>query len=119
VQRDVSENTGKPKLSFSPSGLGREVEYHRIPEPVPDPEAPGGIKRVPSDPLKGRITRVAELSVIQDHLERKLDSMSEMGEMLSLRLQMAMDRLSKLMSTLSSILKKQSDATQSMTGNLK
>jgi hypothetical protein len=49
----------------------------------------------------------------------KLDSMSEMGEMESLRLQMAMDRLSKLMSTLSNLLKKTSDTAQSITQNLK
>jgi putative addiction module CopG family antidote len=48
-----------------------------------------------------------------------LDSLSEMGEMDSLRLQMAMDRLSKLMSTLSNILKKTSDTAASITQNIK
>lgn len=49
----------------------------------------------------------------------RLDSLSEMGEMESLRLQMAMDRQSKMMSTLSNILKKISDTAQSITQNLK
>lgn len=49
----------------------------------------------------------------------KLDSLSEMGEMESLRLQMAMDRLSKMMSTLSNMLKKQSDTASSIAQNLK
>ncbi len=48
-----------------------------------------------------------------------LDSLSEMGEMDSLQLQMAMDRLSKLMSTLSNILKKTSDTASSITQNIK
>jgi hypothetical protein len=48
-----------------------------------------------------------------------LDAMSELGETESLRLQMAMDRLSKMMTTLSNILKKMSDTAESITGNLK
>jgi hypothetical protein len=42
-----------------------------------------------------------------------------MGEMESLRLQMAMDRLSKLMSTLSNVLKKTSDTSSTIVQNLK
>jgi hypothetical protein len=52
-------------------------------------------------------------------MKNDLDSMSELGETESLRLQMAMDRLSKLMSTLSNILKKISDTTDSIAANLK
>jgi hypothetical protein len=51
--------------------------------------------------------------------KRRLDSMSEMGEMESLRLQMAMDRLSKLMSTLSNLLKKASETATGITQNIK
>ena len=55
-----------------------------------------------------------------DNLKKlKLDSMSEMGEMESLRLQMAMDRLSKMMSTLSNLLKKISDTSSEITQNIK
>jgi hypothetical protein len=56
---------------------------------------------------------------LQEAIKKDLDSMSEMGEMESLRLQMAMDRLSKMMSTLSNILKKISDTAESITQNLK
>lgn len=45
--------------------------------------------------------------------------MSETGEMESLRLQMAMDRMSKMMSTLSNLLKKISDTASAITQNLK
>jgi hypothetical protein len=57
----------------------------------------------------------SELAAVKD----ELDSMSEMGEMESLRLQMAMDRMSKLMSTLSNVLKKISDTAQGITQNIK
>ena len=52
-------------------------------------------------------------------LVNQMDNMSEMGETESLRLQMAMDRLSKMMSTLSNILKKISDTAQGITQNIK
>jgi len=52
-------------------------------------------------------------------LRSGLDSMSELGETESLRLQMAMDRLSKLMTTLSNVMKKISDTAESITQNLK
>ena len=52
-------------------------------------------------------------------VKNKLDSMSEMGEMESLRLQMAMDRISKMMSTLSNLLKKISDTASAITQNIK
>jgi len=60
-----------------------------------------------------------EMDVLATSLKDELNSMSEMGEMESLRLQMAMDRLSKLMSTISNLLKKASDTQNSITQNLK
>jgi hypothetical protein len=54
-----------------------------------------------------------------DKAKGDLDSMSEMGEMESLRLQMAMDRMSKMMSTLSNVMKQVSDTERAITGNLK
>jgi len=55
----------------------------------------------------------------RQQLKQELDSLSELGEMEALRLQMAMDRMSKLMSTLSNLLKKMSDTAASITQNLK
>ena len=63
-----------------------------------------------------------ELAATKDELARlkkDLDSMSEMGEMESLRLQTAMDGLSKMMSTLSNVLKKMSDTASDITKNIK
>ena len=48
-----------------------------------------------------------------------IDALGELGEIESLRLQIQMDRLSKLMSTLSNILKKLSDTQRTIVQNLK
>lgn len=61
----------------------------------------------------------ADIDAIKDKLKSDLDSMSEMGEMESLRLQMAMDRMSKMMSTISNLLKKISNTTDDIVQNLK
>ena len=61
----------------------------------------------------------AELDKLLVEMNQKKDNMSEMGEMESLRLQMAMDRLSKMMSTLSNLMKKMSDTQSTITQNLK
>ena len=56
---------------------------------------------------------------LSDTIKDKLDSLGELGEMESLRLQMAMDRLSKFMQTLANILKKMSDTESEIIENLK
>lgn len=69
--------------------------------------------------LISAVTVKAETSRIIDEISADIDSMSEMGEMESLRLQMAMDRMSKMMSTLSNILKKISCTASQITQNMK
>ena len=64
-----------------------------------------------------QLAEVAAFIISKTH--DKLDSLSEMGEMESLRLQMAMDRKSKMMTTLSNLLKKMSDTSSSITQNIK
>lgn len=54
-----------------------------------------------------------------DKAKNDLDSLSEMGEMESLRLQMAMDKMSKANSAASNVMKKYSDTSQSISQNLK
>jgi predicted nucleic acid-binding Zn-ribbon protein len=60
-----------------------------------------------------------DMDAAKETINNTSDSMSEMGEMESLRLQMAMDRLSKMMSTLSNLLKKISDTSSAITQNIK
>jgi hypothetical protein len=61
----------------------------------------------------------ANLRTLQGPLQQNLDSMNEMSEMTSLRLQMAMDRRSKFVETLSNIMKKLSDTSESIVQNMK
>lgn len=79
---------------------------------------PDTVKLVRTD-LRPKPVTKAELDSMVNKLKIELDSMSEMGEMESLRLQMAMDRMSKMMSTLSNILKKISKTADDITQNLK
>jgi putative addiction module CopG family antidote len=123
VGRDVAENPcyraeARP-LKFSSNGVGSEAAYHRLKLPHLDPDAEGGVRFVATDVHKGKIVDPCVLAALYDELKGKLDSMSETGEMESLRLPMAMDRMSKMMSTLSNLLKKQSDTAQSIIDNLK
>ena len=61
----------------------------------------------------------ADLDAMLELLRKQEGEVSEMGQMESLRLQMAMDRLSKIMSTLSNLLKKASETASGITSNLK
>jgi hypothetical protein len=69
-------------------------------------------------PKRGQPSK-RELDSAIDKAKADLDSLSEMGEMESLRLQMAMDRMSKSMQMLSNVLKKISDTSETITSNLK
>ena len=66
----------------------------------------------------GLVKRQSVNQSVED-AKTKLDSKNEMGETESLRLQMAMDRLSKLEATLSNLLKKASDTQSNIVNNLK
>jgi hypothetical protein len=63
--------------------------------------------------------RKAELDAATDELKAALDSMNELSEQQSLRLQMAMDRVSKAQETLSNLLKKLNDTEKSIIQNIK
>jgi len=74
----------------------------------------------PATVLRGSARQSTDdLRPFKDTIKDKLDSLSEMGEMESLRLQMAMDRMSKMMEALSNVLKKIDGTASGMVGNLK
>ena len=119
VKCDIANSTGQMRLEFGQNGMGSERAYHHVFIPVEDPCSESGIKLIETDLHKGRITDISILESIRDDLRDKLDSLSEMGEMESLRLQMIMDRRSKMIQTLSNIMKKISDTSQSIIQNIK
>jgi putative addiction module CopG family antidote len=96
-----------------------ERAYHQVLLRYLDPDGPGGLRMVKTDLHPGRIVRPRDLCVAVETVTSHLDGLSEMGEMESLRLQMAMERVSKTMSTLSNLLRKVSETSSAIVPNLK
>lgn len=65
------------------------------------------------------VNQLDQIALTLKSLGRGGDTLGDLTEAESLRLQMAMDRLSKMTETLSNILKKIDDTAQSITQNLK
>jgi hypothetical protein len=124
VGRDVAANAaqtvGRPRLNLK-DGMGSTSAYKHFQMPFPDPQSECGVGYYAVDlvPGKGPLTGLAQLKCIQAFLQGELDGMNGMSEMTSLRLQMAVDRRSKLMITLSNVMKKMSDTQESIVENLK
>lgn len=122
IGKDIAANDGQkkkhPPLDFS-QGMGNEAAYHHALMPVVNKDSKGEVDFIITELYNGHLDDISQLKAIQDNLKNDLDSMSEMGEMESLRLQMAMDRISKMMSTLSNILKKINDTAAAITQNMK
>jgi Spy/CpxP family protein refolding chaperone len=74
---------------------------------------------VPPLPPRNPGLTVSGLKSMLDDLKGKLDSMNEMSEMTSLRLQMTMDRRSKIIQTLSNIIKKIGTTQETIVQNIK
>ena len=69
--------------------------------------------RLPSDPTR------RDLVLVRAQMQADLDALSQESEITTMSSQMAYDRLSKLMSTLSNLLKKASRTAQGITQNIK
>ena len=123
VRRDVAANAHRSfddsDLSYPSGGMGGREGYVRAKVAVLDVADRSGFRLVTTNLAGPATLSRADLEATLDQFKSDLDSLSEMGEMMSLRLQMAMDRMSKLMSTLSNLLKKISDTAQSITQNMK
>jgi len=74
---------------------------------------------IPPLPARNSGLTVSGLKSLLDDLKGKLDGMNEMSEMTSLRLQMAMDRRSKFIETLSNIMKKVATTQETLVQNIK
>jgi hypothetical protein len=120
VNRDRLANEARhefhERLDYS-QGLGSKRAYHRVLLPMPDPEA--GLRWVPTDLAGGKLTCVEQFDCIVAELQSKLDSLSEMSEMTTLRLQMMLDRRSKFLEAVSNIMKKISALQAAVVQNLK
>ncbi len=122
VKRDAAANQPCPPAARTldlSHGLGSERAYHRVKLPVLAADAPGGVRFTPCDLWPRKLERVADLQAVVDDLTGRLDSLSELGELASLRLQQLLDRRAKLLETLSNLQKKASDTAQAIIQNLK
>lgn len=122
VKCDIAANSGTEpgaRLKYTKQGLGSEAAYHAVPLPDPDGPCAGEVTVAEVDLHPGPITNVSQLRAVLESLKGRLDSISELTEMESLRLQMLMDRRSKLISTLSNILKKIGETQNALVQNLK
>jgi hypothetical protein len=109
-----------PSLPTTYPGAGGASFYSgAVPLPVPNPNAQGGYDTVNTVLSGGRMTSRFQLWPIQQDLQGDLDSMNEMSEMTSMRLQMAMDRRSKFVETLSNMLKKIDGTQEAIIQNMK
>lgn len=77
-----------------------------------------GVQRVKTTPSNQPVSAI-EIDDMKKQLKDQRDSLAELGEEQQLRLQMTMDRMSKMMSTLSNLLKKISDTQNQIVQNLK
>jgi putative addiction module CopG family antidote len=119
IKCDIANSAGQTRPKFDSNGMKSESAYHHAMIPVPDPCSESGVKLIETDLYKGRIADVSTLESIRDDFIDKLDSLSELSEMDSLRLQMMMDRRSKFISTLSNMMKKISTTQDALVQNLK
>jgi Arc/MetJ-type ribon-helix-helix transcriptional regulator len=122
MSRDLAANCSHMDttalLDFS-RGLGSERSYHTVLLPCLDPDAPGGVRYIAADFHPGPLTRKEDIAAVIADTTARLDNLSEMGEMASVRLQMAMDRRSKTMTALSNVLKRANDTASDILQNLK
>lgn len=133
VNKDVAKNATQAKetegdragqyktdAEFGPGGLGATAGgYTQAEVPVPNPESPTGFDMVKTELMSTEPKNVDELKAVQTQLKDKLDSMNEVSEMTSLRLQMIMDRRAKMISTLTNVMKKISQTQDNVVQNLK
>jgi len=113
-QGPASSLQGKP---VGAGTLDRDALFFNMPDSN-GASVTGGFSVQGTGPQGGMVTK-KDIDRAKEIVKDRLDSMSEMGEMESLRLQMAMDRMSKMMSTLSNLLKKISDTASDITQNIK
>lgn len=122
VKRDVAANScfGKDErqLDFS-HGMSSEKAYHHARVPCLDPDCPGGVSFQQADLYPRKISSVGDLCMVAEMIKSRLDSLCESGELESLRMQMAMDRRSKVIQTMSNILTKIDQTADRIMGNVK
>jgi hypothetical protein len=111
----ATDSTPPPsETETTPSAADESPPTSDTPAPTP-----GRNDTLGGDALRGSVGTLADLENMLSAKRDEMDSLSELGEAQSLRLQMYMDNISRLQSTLSNILKKWSDTASAIVANLK
>ena len=117
--KSINEKKAKLRQALQALKEGNAIRYNTQLDSLK--RAAGLVKQEPK-PVRAvalkPVTKVELDNTILD-TDKEMDGISEMGDMHSLRLQMYMDRHSKISSVLSNILKKISAASSSIIANLK
>lgn len=127
--RDLQQDFEQHKKDVSRPRLD-SIKLVLIKQPVVQTVNTGKVMRpvkiVPTNTARNKQLTTVSRTVTKEEIDKtekdikvKLDSLNEMGDMESLRLQMAMDRQNKMMNSLSNILKKISDSESSIIQNMK
>ena len=116
---NVVKGSASNRLALLVHGYGADERDLGGLLPYLDPDGPGGVRMVKTDLHPGRIVLRQDLWVALETVTSHLDSLSELSEVLQLRLQMAMERWQRAMSTLSNLLKKVSETSSAIIQNLK
>lgn len=124
VGADIGHNaqSGREQLAFAPGGCFANVADCLAFAPPHDADI--AFARALSSRGTASVTTavpatLADLQSVADGLRARLDSMNEMSETQSMRLQMMMDRRAKLIEALSNILKKIEATQEGIVANLK
>ncbi len=113
LNKDAAANAGKPDAPcLTPLCRSLASELKELATTTSSLRHPVRLQ-APANPT------YANLRTLHGQLQQNLDSMNEMSEMTSLRLQMTMDRRSKFIETLSNIMKKLSTTSESIVQNMK
>jgi hypothetical protein len=89
-------------------------EFERVRRPAAGPAAPG-----PRTGMLGLQQMAGNRAVAKLVAEQSTDSLDDLSEEQAMKLQMYTDRYSKFSETLSNIMKKQSESSETITANLK
>ena len=97
------QSASRPPLTFSPGVTGSDATGKSTQPPILDSADASGVNLHRGDLHSARLKDMDVPESVLDGLRQHLDDMNEVTETAYIRLQMAMDRRSRLMSTLSNI----------------
>ena len=107
----VANPPPKASATGTPSGVN--------PQTGDNPGAGIYAQNVPTEATGGQLGSLNDIGNLSSKAQDDLSSMSDMSELMSMRLQLLMDRRSKFLETISNVLKKVSSTADEIVANIK